>query len=432
MGSAGTAGRNLRIVEPRSKSEADTPHRGYFRVVRVGYLDMFSGVSGDMLLGACLDAGVPLSELERALMPLGIEGARIAIERIERQGITATRCLVEIPDRAGERRLAEILDRIDGAGLPDRVAERSARVFRRLAEAEARVHGTTLEQVHFHEVGALDAIIDVVGGVWCLERLGIERLHASRFTLGSGWTDTAHGRMPVPPPAVLELVAGWPVAEGMVAAELTTPTGAAIVTTLAEGRGVPADFIPETTSYGAGMRDHPEQPNVLRLVIGSTVQGSQELVVVECDLDDLSPQFYEPLAEALDAAGAREVHWHPVQMKKRRPGVTVKVLAPATRVDEIGTALFRETTTLGYRWWPVARRTLAREEGEVMTSWGPVMVKRVERWDGVWELRPEYESCRVLARQHGIAVRDMMLRIQSELDHARPTWSDRTPSGDGT
>jgi uncharacterized protein (TIGR00299 family) protein len=400
--------------------------------VRVGYLDMFSGVSGDMLLGACLDAGVPLAELESALAPLGMEGIHLASERVERQGIMATRCVVEVPDRSGERRLTEILDLLDRADLPDRIAERSARVFRRLAESEARVHGTTPDQVHFHEVGALDAIVDVVGGVWCLDRLGLERLHASRFTLGHGWTESSHGRMPVPPPAVLELVAGWPVAEGVVPAELTTPTGAAIVTTLAEGRGLPADFVPETTAYGAGTRDHPEQPNVLRLVIGATVEGAEELVVVECDLDDLSPQLFEPLAEALDDAGAREVHWYPVQMKKRRPGITVRVLALASRLDQIGTALFRETTTLGYRWWPVARRTLAREEGEVATSWGSVAIKRVRRLDGTWEVRPEYESCRMLAKRHGIAVREMMLRIQSELDGARALRSAESRDDHGT
>jgi uncharacterized protein (TIGR00299 family) protein len=383
-------------------------------------------------LQACIDAGVPLAELEQALALLGIEGVRLAAERVHRQGIAATRCVVEVPDRSGERRLTEILDVLDRASLPARVAELSARVFQRLAECEARVHGTTPDQVHFHEVGALDAIVDVVGGVWCVDRLGLERLHASRFTLGYGWTETSHGRMPVPPPAVLELVAGWPVLEGAVPAELTTPTGAALVTTLARGRGVPADFVPETTAYGAGTRDHAEQPNVLRLVIGETVKGAEEIVVVECDLDDLSPQLFEPLAEALDAAGASEVHWYPVQMKKRRPGVTVRVLVLASRLDEVGAALFRETTTLGYRWWPVARQTLAREEGEVATSWGRVKVKRVRRRDGTWETRPEYESCRALAQHHGIAVREMMLRLQSELDGSLPLRSLEVRDRHGT
>ncbi len=389
--------------------------------MRVGYLDMFSGVSGDMLLGACLDAGVALPELQSALAALGLDGVALSAERVERHGIAATRCVVEVPDRAGERGLAEILARIAAAGFAAPVAERSARVFRRLAEAEARVHGTTPEEVHFHEVGALDAIVDVVGGVWCLARLGIDRLHASRFTLGRGWTDGAHGRLPVPPPAVLELVKGWPVAEGAVEAELTTPTGAALVTTLAKGRGLPAEFAPEVTAYGAGSRELDVQPNLLRLVVGSAPTGADDLVIVECDLDDLSPQLFEPLAEALAEAGAREVHWAPVQMKKMRPGVTVRILADAPRVAAVGEALFRETTTIGYRWWPVLREALAREEARVETSWGPVTVKRIRRPDGTWETRPEYEACRAVARDRGIPVREVMAAVQAELDGRQRT-----------
>lgn len=391
----------------------------------IAYLDMFSGVSGDMLLGACLDAGIPLDELEAALEPLGLEGVRLSTERVQRHGIAATRCRVEIPDAAGERRLAEILDLIARSGLSERVAEGSARVFRRLAEAEARVHHTAPEAIHFHEVGALDAIVDVVGSVWCLERLGIERLHASRFTLGRGWVDAAHGRLPIPAPAVLELVRGWPVAEGRVEFELTTPTGAALVASLAAGYGLPADFVVETTGYGAASRDFPEQPNLLRLIVGTAAIGTEELAVVECDLDDLAPQLFEPLAEALDATGAREVHWYSLQMKKRRPGVTVRVLAPVSAVPEIGRALFRETTTLGYRWWSVAREVLAREDTEIDTRWGRIAVKRVRRWDGVWEVRPEYEACREVARRRGIPVRDVLAALQAELDAAHHLDSER-------
>ena len=174
----------------------------------IGWLDCSSGASGDMLLGACLDAGVPLAELEEALRPLGLEGVRLAAHPIERHGIAGTRCVVLVPDSAESRHLPEILDRIRDARLPGRVAERATAVFRRLAAAEAAVHGISPEEVHFHEVGALDAIVDVVGGVWCLDRLGLERLHASRFTLGHGWADASHGRIPIPPPAVLELVRG--------------------------------------------------------------------------------------------------------------------------------------------------------------------------------------------------------------------------------
>ncbi len=385
--------------------------------MRVGYLDMFSGVSGDMLLGASLDAGVPLEELREALAPLGLEGVRLDAERIERHGIAATRCIVEVPDSAADRRLPEILDRIGSAGLAERVAEGARRVFRRLAEAEAAVHDIAPEEVHFHEVGALDAIVDVVGGVWCLERLGVERLHASRFALGRGWVTAAHGRLPVPPPAVLELVRGWPVGEGDVEAELTTPTGAALVTTLAAGRGLPGDFVPETTGYGAGTRELDHQPNLLRLVVGSIGDAhGGPLAIIETDLDDLSPQLFEPLAEGLYAAGAREVHWLPVQMKKQRPGTTVRIVAPVDLVPAMGRLLFRETTTLGYRWWPVSRETLARETATVETRWGEVAVKRVRREDGRWEVRPEYEACRAIARARGLPVREVMAALSAELN----------------
>lgn len=384
--------------------------------MRVAYLDMFSGVSGDMLLGACLDAGVPLSELVAALTPLGLAGIRISAERVERHGIAATRCVVDVPDGPGERHLEEILALIGRADLPAAVEAGARRVFERLAEAEARIHDTTPEEVHFHEVGALDAIVDVVGGVWCLERLGVERVQASTFALGRGWVRAAHGALPVPPPAVLELVSGWQVTEGAVAAELTTPTGAALVTTLAHGQGLPADFVPERVGYGAGTSDFPEQPNLLRIVVGSSSVPAQALAVIECDLDDLSPQLFEPLAERMYEAGAVEVHWLPVQMKKQRPGVSVRALAPLAAVPVVGGALFAETTTLGFRWWPVSRETLAREEAIVETSLGRVAVKRVRRADGRWETRPEYESCREIARRLERSVRDVLATLDRELN----------------
>lgn len=384
--------------------------------MRLGYLDMFSGVSGDMLLGACLDAGAPLEELETTIDRLELEGVELATERVARHGIAATRCRVEVPDTAGHRRVGEILDRIAGAGLEPGVAEKSRRVFERLAAAEAAVHDTDPAEVEFHEVGALDAIVDVVGGVWCLERLGVERLHASRFTLGGGWARSAHGRLPVPPPAVLELVAGWPVARGEPEVELTTPTGAALVTTLAEGRGLPLDFVPEAVGYGAGTRELDEQPNLLRLLVGAAGGEAGELAIVECDLDDLSPELFGPLAEELYEAGAREVLWQPVQMKKRRPGVTVRALVPTGSTAAVGEVLFRETTTLGYRWWRVGRETLHREEEVVETSFGPVDAKRVRRRDGRIEIRPELDACRRVARERGLAVRDVMRALDRELN----------------
>jgi hypothetical protein len=215
---------------------------------------------------------------------------------------------------------------------------------------------------------------------------------------------------------VLELVRGWEVEDGDVEVELTTPTGAAIVTTLASGRGMPPSFVPDATAYGGGTRELPDRPNLLRLVIGTVEDGAAEgLAVVETDLDDLSPQLFEPLAEGLYRAGAREVHWTAVQMKKQRPGTTVRIVAPVDRVPAVGTVLFRETTTLGYRWWPVRREILARESGTARTRWGDVQVKRIRRPDGKVELRPEYEACRRIAAQTGLPVREVMAAIAADL-----------------
>lgn len=388
--------------------------------MRIGYLDMFSGVSGDMLLGACLDAGVKLERLEAALEPLALDGVELRTEIVSRHGINATLCHVDVPDGAEQRSLTEIVERIEHAKLSATVTDRARRVFERLGQAEAKVHNTAIDEVHFHEVGALDAIVDIVGGIWCLETLGVGAIHASPFTLGSGWTETSHGRLPVPPPAVMELVRGWQVRDSVVEVELTTPTGAALVTTLASAHGLPPDFVPDRVGYGAGTRELDEQPNLLRLVIGASREPSQQLAIVECDLDDLEPRLFGPLADRLYAAGAVEVHWVPVQMKKQRPGVTVRLLAPHEAVEATSDVLFNETTTLGVRYWGATRHTLARESIEVETSFGRIAVKRVKRRDGRVELRPEFDACRAIAEARGVAVRDVVTALTAELARLEP------------
>lgn len=387
--------------------------------MRIAYLDMFSGVSGDMLLGACLDAGLSIEELRVGLEPLRLEGVAVSVEPIERHGIAASRCRVEVEPASRSLALPEILDLISGADLPATVVERSRAVFERLAIAEAKVHGTTVDEVHFHEVGAIDAIVDIVGAIWCFHRLRVDEVRASRFAIGRGWIEADHGSLPVPAPAVIDLVAGWPIVQCDVDVELTTPTGAALVTTLATGVGMPADFVPETIGYGGGTRDLVEHPNLLRVVLGSQAVVSEEMAIVECDLDDLSPQLFEPLAGALYAAGASEVHWMPVQMKKNRPGVTVRVLTSMSHRAEVGDRLFGETTTIGYRWWRISRETLAREEVEVETTWGRVRAKRIRRRDGSWETRPEFESCRAIAESSGLPVREVVMAVTAELNRMR-------------
>lgn len=387
--------------------------------MRVAYFDMFSGVSGDMALGACLDAGADLEGLRGAIAGLALPDVAIGTERVQRNGIEALRCVVDVPDEAEHRSLSEIVKRIDGAGFSAGVTQQAVAVFERLGRAEAVVHGVPIEEIHFHEVGALDAIVDIVGTVWCLDALDVDSVYASPFVLGTGWIESAHGRLPVPPPAVLELVRGWPVRTSQVATELTTPTGAALVSTLA-APGPAGDLVPDAIGYGAGTKELEEQPNLLRLVVGRIDEERSGMAVVECDLDDLDPRVYGPLAEHLYAAGAVEVHWVAVQMKKQRPGVTARVLCPVSRVEATGDVLLRETTTLGVRSWPVTRRTLERSVVSVTTSLGEVPAKRVVRRDGRVELRPEFEACLAIARGQGIPVRDVLQALAAELREVEP------------
>lgn len=387
--------------------------------MRVAYFDMFSGVSGDMILGACLDAGVELDALRDAIAGLDLPGVEIGAEKVHRGGIEATRCGVDVPDEAEQRSLSEIVERIESAGLSAGVAQQAVAIFERLGRAEAGVHGVSVEEVHFHEVGALDAIVDIVGSVWCLDALGAVVVYASPFALGSGWVEAAHGRLPVPPPAVLELVRGWPIRPTSVQAELTTPTGAAVITTLAAA-GAPPDLVPDVIGYGAGARELDEQPNLLRIVAGRVEDRRQTMAIVECDLDDLDPRLYGPLAERLETAGAVEVHWVPAQMKKRRPGTTIRALCAEAKIEAVSDTLLHETTTLGVRSWPVTRRTLERSAISVTTSLGKVAVKRVVRRDGGVELRPEFDDCLAIARGQGIPVRDVLATLDSELREVEP------------
>jgi uncharacterized protein (TIGR00299 family) protein len=395
------------------------------------YLDCFSGASGDMVLGACLDAGVPLAAVRDALGSLGLEDYHVASTRVQRAGIGATQWqLTElVPAPAGmtaadveaearqhhpHRHVAGIERLIARSSLGPRARERAIALVHRLAAIEAEIHGTTIDQVHLHEVGALDSIIDIVGGVFALEWFGAERIVASPLNLGSGTVRCAHGVLPVPAPATARLVTGVPVYQAGPAVELTTPTGALLVTGFAQAYGPMPPMRVSAIGYGAGNRDLPDRPNVLRLFVGEAdARASETVTVLAFEVDDMNPQIYGVLMEALLAAGALDVYYTAVQMKKNRPGTLVTVLAPPARREALTAILFRETTTLGVRYHDVERDVLARETVAVQTPWGSVPVK-VARFPGqgagggaVANAAPEFDACAAIARAQGIAVKDV-------------------------
>jgi uncharacterized protein (TIGR00299 family) protein len=380
-------------------------------VSRLAYLDCTSGAAGDMLLGALVDLGLPLEQLREELARLHLAGYRLEARRVNRGGLAATKVDVVVdPAVARDRRLRDILALVDASALDGEVKQRSSALFRRLAEAEAAVHGTTVEEVHFHELGAVDSIVDVVGGVIALRWLGVSRFCASRLNVGSGTVTMSHGTFPVPTPATARLVAGVPV-YGEGEGELLTPTGALLVTAHAADYGpLPAMRI-EKVGHGAGDRETRGRPNVLRVLVGEQdANGAADRVLVlETELDDASPQLLGPLLEKLLAEGAKDAFFTPVQMKKGRPGVLVTVLCPPGRRVALEEVLFRETTTLGVRRAEWDRTCLERELASVETAYGPIRVKIGCRGGVVYNASPEFEDCQRAAAERGVAVKEVLL-----------------------
>jgi uncharacterized protein (TIGR00299 family) protein len=369
----------------------------------IAYLDCFSGVSGDMLLGALIDAGLSLANLREDLSRLPLSGYEITAEEVTRAGLRGTQVHVTADHTHEHRGLADVLDIIGGAELPEEVTGPAEAAFRRLAEAEARVHGTCASEVHFHEVGAVDAIVDIVGAFCGLRRLGVAEVHASPLPVGGGWVDTAHGRLPVPAPATAELLKGVPTVAGPAEAELVTPTGAAIVTTAARGFGAMPAMAVQEIGWGAGGRDLPH-PNLLRIFLGESAQTPREqhLVLIETNLDNMNPELFGHLMDCLFDAGALDVFYTPIVMKKSRPATLVSVLADPAQADSLREILFRETTTLGVRTRDVARHCLEREWQKVETEYGTVRIKIGRLGDEMLNASPEYEDCVRLAKERGV------------------------------
>jgi uncharacterized protein (TIGR00299 family) protein len=391
-------------------------------MARVLYLDCFSGASGDMLIGALLDAGLPFDLLREALGSLAIDDeCAVSVERVSRSGVGAAQFIVtQTAADAGSHRhrhLSGITKLVDRSALSVDAKARANRLFRRLAEIEAAIHQMPVEKVHLHEVGALDSIVDIVGGVFGLEWFGAERIVASPLNVGSGTVVCEHGTLPVPAPATAALIKGVPVYAAGPSGEKLTPTGALLVTEFAHEYGVMPPMRVERIGYGAGTRDPKDYPNVLRVLVGDLVGDpvgdsdapilSDRITVVECEIDDMNPQIFGVLMDRLYDAGAVDVFYTAVQMKKNRPGTHVTVLVPPGRREAVSTALFRDSTTIGLRYSEVARNTLSRELVSVSTRFGDVRCK-VARQDGaVTNVAPEFDDCVRLADQHGVPVKDV-------------------------
>ena len=387
------------------------------------YFDCFSGASGDMLLGALIDAGVPLAEIRRALGSLAVDPDAVWTEPVVRTGIRATKfCVRGEPgahthagdhraDHEPHRTLAEIAALIDGSALSATGKARAKALFNRLGEVEAAIHGVPLDQVHLHEVGALDSIIDIVGAVHALEYLGADRVVASPLNVGSGSVRAAHGVYPVPAPATLQLLAGAPVYAGPQKAEMVTPTGALLVAGYAAAFGPLPRMTVRGVGYGAGSRDFPDAPNVLRVVIGEEQAVSDaapsRVVVIEAEIDDMTPQLFGVAMDALLAAGALDVFYTSVQMKKNRPGTLLTVIAPPERRVSLTALIFRETTTIGVRYRESEREVLDRETVVVATAVGPIRVKVARQRGEVLNVSPEFDDCVRAARAAGRPVKEV-------------------------
>jgi len=465
----------------------------------VAYIDCFSGISGDMVLGALVDAGVPFEELKAALAKLPVDGYEISCRHVKRCGIGGTQVQVRLVDDHGHghahedghghehghggphehqhphehghgrdhehkhdhqhghdhdhshshththadghshthshshehhhhhaphRGFSAIKGIIEASEFSEVVKRRAIDAFRRIAVEEAAVHETTVEDVHFHEVGAVDAIVDIVGAMWCIERLGITRVMASQVAVGSGTIRVAHGEMPIPAPATARLLAGKPICTGPVSGELATPTGAAILTTLTEEFGPLNNFLISKVAYGAGTREYPQNTNYLRVLIGEVQETAgapgaglplirEELLIVTAEIDDMPAELMGSALEAMMLAGALDCHFIPVQMKKNRPAVSVHVLAEQAKINTLLEILFKQTTTLGVKVVPCTRLSMDRRREEIDTAYGPIRIKLGLWGDNVMKASPEFEDCKHAAQMAGVGVMDVFMAASS-------------------
>ncbi len=420
--------------------------------MKIAYFDTIAGISGDMTLGALIHAGVPLDFLQKELAKLQVTGYSVSTTSVERNAISAIHVDVTMDGEAAPqesakhvheghdhphdhhqeghaahhhphqhsastRSLKDILALIGKSGLNSRIQERASKIFTVIGEAEAKIHSTTLEKIHFHEVGAVDSIVDIVGASICLEYLGVEAVYSSPVKLGNGgFVDTQHGKMPVPTPATVEILKNYPTLLTDIPFELTTPTGAGIIKALSSGQLSMDDLRVESIGYGSGSRNIPQLPNLLRVFIGELIEQHHhdELVSVETNIDNMNPEIFPFVLERLLSIGAHDAFMIPVVMKKGRPGVVLSALVNRGKLDAVLNVFFSETTTLGVRVQPVERRKLQRSARSVMTSFGEMKVKVITS-DGTERLAPEFEECKRIALEKNIPLLDVYKQVESEL-----------------
>ncbi len=390
--------------------------------LNIAYFDCYSGISGDMMLGALLDLGWKESELRKEAEKLKVSGWELEVKKVSKQGIAGTQ--VNIRDEKNEprafERLVEIIEKSD---LENRVKEKSRSVLTRIGEAESRIHGIPLSEVHLHELGGVDTVIDVVGTVSGTERLGIDRIYASGIHVGKGLINCAHGILPIPAPATLELLRDVPIYGGDVEGELTTPTGAAIISSLASGFGRMPSMVLKKVGYGAGERDFAF-PNLLRVSLGTAEEVSgnayveNAATVIEANIDDMNPEIYPYLMEKLLEAGAKDVYFIPIHMKKNRPGILLGAIVEE-EFQRVLDVVFRETTTIGVRTHQVWRKKLSREETWVSTKYGKAKVKLGTSEGELVNVSPEYESCKELSQKSGVPLKDIYQEIQAAVLRAK-------------
>lgn len=406
--------------------------------MKIAYFDCFAGISGDMILGALVDVGLDFETLKKDLALLNLEGYTIETERVSKKGISGTKIKINTEETNTHRHLSDIKEIINSSGLNETIKEKSIEIFTSLAEAEAKIHGTTLEEIHFHEVGAMDAIIDIVGAVIGFEKMGITGVYSSPLKTGTGFVECAHGILPIPAPATLELLKGVPIYGGEIEKELVTPTGAAILTAYAKGYGSLPAMQVITSGYGAGSWDL-SIPNLLRLIIGEKIKKSADKnkrfegqgnlgiapgMVLEANLDDLNPEYYEYLMESLFKLGVWDVTLSPLQMKKNRPGTLLKVFLPAEKLEQAISLIFRETTTIGIRAYGVEKYMLPYEIISVKGDWGPQIAGvKISSFDGEGiNISPEYEDCRKIANEQGIPLKEVYSKVKAE---TKKIWQEK-------
>ena len=377
--------------------------------------ECFSGISGDMNLGAMIDLGINKDYLENELNKLNLKGWELVVQKDQRHGIYGTKVTVrQTKHEHAHRHLSDIKKIIEDSALDIKTKDLSMRIFMKIAEAEAAVHGISVEKVHFHEVGAIDSIVDIVGAAICFNALQVDAVHVSAIELGSGFVKCDHGKLPVPAPATAEIVKGIPVRKGGVDFEATTPTGAAIITTL--GTNFDSDLLIKTekTGYGIGHKEHPDVPNLLRVTLGESVNTSEsghDALQLECNIDDMNPEFFDHISEKLFSAGAADVYLSNIMMKKGRPGIVLHVICEKGVAEQIKSVIFTETTSLGVRTFTFRKDTLVRKFETIKSDFGDIMIKR-SFFNGMEvSAKPEYDDCKRIANEKAIPVKEVYNKI---------------------